>query len=146
MKKINPSKPSKSVKLKKSLSEEVYLERGFRRKASPSFSATVPSPQMSSRTNHSASEPQNIWERKLDTRRPSEFKSEQKKYSAYRNIHHNPASQGIEFWEDDDKRRMEMINAGEEANRRIRKAASKVSNSFHQSVIDKNLNSICTKI
>uniref|UniRef100_A0A0R3QJH2 Transmembrane protein n=1 Tax=Brugia timori TaxID=42155 RepID=A0A0R3QJH2_9BILA len=58
--------------------------------------------------------------------RAPEQNSEQKKYWEYRNIYHIPVPQGIEFWEDEDKKRWEMINIGgldeSEANRQIKKA------------------------
>ncbi|VDN89017.1 unnamed protein product [Brugia pahangi] len=103
----------------------IYLESGIRQKSALSSSATVPSPQMNSQASRSTSERQNIWEHRLGIRAP-EQNSEQKKYWEYRNIYHIPVPQGIEFWEDEDKKRWEMINIGgldeSEANRQIKKA------------------------
>ncbi|VIO94273.1 Uncharacterized protein BM_BM10070 [Brugia malayi] len=100
-------------------------ESDIRQKSALSSSATVPSPQMNSQASRSASERQNIWEHRLGIRAP-EQNSEQKKYWEYRNIYHIPVPQGIEFWEDEDKKRWEMINIGgldeSEANRQIKKA------------------------
>ncbi|KAK6104192.1 putative integral membrane protein [Brugia pahangi] len=100
-------------------------ESGIRQKSALSSSATVPSPQMNSQASRSTSERQNIWEHRLGIRAP-EQNSEQKKYWEYRNIYHIPVPQGIEFWEDEDKKRWEMINIGgldeSEANRQIKKA------------------------
>uniref|UniRef100_A0AAF5PXK4 Uncharacterized protein n=1 Tax=Wuchereria bancrofti TaxID=6293 RepID=A0AAF5PXK4_WUCBA len=101
------------------------FESGIRQKSALSSSATVPSPQMNSQASRSASERQNIWEHRLGIRTP-EQNSEQKKYWEYRNIYHIPVPQGIEFWEDEDKKRWEMINIGgldeSEANQQIKKA------------------------
>ncbi|EJW84941.1 hypothetical protein WUBG_04147, partial [Wuchereria bancrofti] len=85
---------------------------------------------MNSQASRSASERQNIWEHRLGIRTP-EQNSEQKKYWEYRNIYHIPVPQGIEFWEDEDKKRWEMINIGgldeSEANQQIKKAVTVVS-------------------
>lgn len=105
----------------------MYLESGMKRKSAPTSSASVPSPQISSRTTRSASEGRNIWDHKVDIRPPAQ-NSEQKKYWEYRNIYHIPVPQGIEFWEDEDKKRWEMINIGgldeSEANRQIKRAVT----------------------
>lgn len=66
----------------------------------------------------------------MDTPAPQQ-NSEQRKYWGYRNIYHIPVPQGIEFWEDEDKKRWELINIGglteSEANRRIKRAVTLTS-------------------
>ncbi|EFO17676.2 hypothetical protein LOAG_10822 [Loa loa] len=108
-----------------SLTGDVNLESSIKQKSALSSSINVPSPQISSPTNRSTSERQNIWEHRLDIRAP-EQNLEQKKYWEYRNVYHIPVPQGIEYWEDEDKKRWEMINIGglneSEANRQIKRA------------------------
>ncbi|CAG9540811.1 unnamed protein product [Cercopithifilaria johnstoni] len=105
-----------------SLTGDVYLENGIMQKSAPSSSISVPSPQVTSTTI--PNEQRNISERRLNIRMP-EQKLEQKKYWEYRNVYHIPVPQGIEFWDNEDKKRWEMINIGgldeSEANRQIRR-------------------------
>uniref|UniRef100_A0A915PH99 Uncharacterized protein n=1 Tax=Setaria digitata TaxID=48799 RepID=A0A915PH99_9BILA len=122
-----------------SLTGDVDLESGIRRKHVTSSSSAVASPQVSSRTSRSVSEGRNIWEHDMSLDIPKDldsWDSEQKKYWEYRNIYHIPVPQGIELWEDEDKKRWEMINVGgldeSEADRQIKKAKVEFMNAKHQ--------------
>ncbi|KAM3719206.1 Ion-translocating oxidoreductase complex subunit [Dirofilaria immitis] len=90
-------------------------------------SSAVASPQISSQSSFSTSEQGNIWEHGLGIRVPKEMDTcdtEQKKYWKYRNIYRIPVPRGIEQWEDEDRKRWELINIGglseSEADRQIK--------------------------
>ncbi|VDK83561.1 unnamed protein product [Litomosoides sigmodontis] len=114
------------MEAQESLTGDAHLESGLGQSSAPSSSASVPSPQTTSKTNRAATKQQSIRKNDSNATGPPLQNSEQKKYWEYRNVYHIPVPQGIEFWEDEDKKRWEMINIGgldeSEANRRIKRA------------------------
>uniref|UniRef100_A0A0R3RYY3 MgtE domain-containing protein n=1 Tax=Elaeophora elaphi TaxID=1147741 RepID=A0A0R3RYY3_9BILA len=108
-----------------SVTGDVYPESGTKRRSAASSSASILSPQITSQASHSASKRRNIWENTLDVRPPQDD-SEGRRYWEYRNVYHIPVPPGIEYWEDEDRKRWEMTNIGglneSEANRQIKAA------------------------